>query len=40
MTYLEALGLDLSNLCGQGYDGAGNMAVQLKVQLHVSTLQL
>ena len=30
MTYLEALGLDLSNIRSQGYDGASNMAGAIK----------
>ena len=39
MTYLEALGLDLSNLRGQGYDGVSNMAGAIKGTAAIITKQ-
>lgn len=38
-TFLEALGLDLSNLHGQAYDGAGNMAGSINGTAAIITAQ-
>ena len=38
-TFLEALGLDLSNLCGQAYDGASNMAGSINGTAAIITAQ-